>query len=66
LNGCVLGANYCRKLLHKGGVSIFVYNELKYNTINLEKFVIEKDIEACDIYLPINSLSEKKLHIDYS
>lgn len=63
LNDYTLGANYCRKFFHKGGVSIFVYNKLKYNTINLEEFTVETDIEACAISLPINSLREKKLCI---
>jgi hypothetical protein len=44
----------------KEGVRIFVYNKLKYNTINLEKSLIGKDIEACAIYLSISSLYEKK------
>jgi len=46
-----LGANYCRKNFLKGGVSIFVYRNLKYNTINIEEFNTEKDIEACAIQL---------------
>jgi hypothetical protein len=44
---------------HKEGVNIFVYNKLKYNTINLEEFTTEKDIEVCAIYLSINSLCKK-------
>jgi hypothetical protein len=45
----MLGEKYCRKLSQKGGVSKFVYSKLKYNTINLEEFTIEKDVEACAI-----------------
>jgi len=30
-----LGANYCRKTFLKGGISIFVYRNLKYKTINI-------------------------------
>jgi hypothetical protein len=30
-----LGANYCRKSLEKGGVSIFVNENLKSSSINL-------------------------------
>jgi hypothetical protein len=41
-----LEANYCRTTFLKGGVSIFVYRNLKYNTINIDKYNIDKDIEA--------------------
>jgi len=46
-----LGANYCRKIFLKGGVSIFVHRNLKYNTIKMDKHNIDKDIEACAIQL---------------
>ena len=46
-----LGANYCRKTLLKGGVSIFVYRNLKYNTINIDEYNIDKDTVACAIQL---------------
>ena len=39
-------ANYCRKTFLKGGVSIFVYRNLKYNTKNIDEYNIDKDIEA--------------------
>ena len=45
-----LGAGYCRKNFLKGGVSIFVYRNLKYNNINIDEFKIDKDIEACAIH----------------
>jgi len=32
-------------------VSIFVYRNLKYNTINIEDYNIDKAIEACAIQL---------------
>ena len=44
-------ANYCRKTFLKGGVSIFVYRNLKYNTINIYEYNIDKDIEAYAIQL---------------
>jgi len=44
------GANYCRKTLLKG-VSIFVYRNLKYSTINIDKYNVDKDTEACAIQL---------------
>jgi serine/threonine protein kinase len=46
-----LGASYCRKTFLKGGVSIFVYRNLKYNNINIDEFNIDKGIEACAIQL---------------
>ena len=46
-----LGASYCRKTFLKGGVSIFVYGNLKYKAINLDEYNIDKDIEACAIQL---------------
>jgi len=46
-----LGANYCRKTLLKGDVSIFAYRNLKYKTINIYEYNIDKDIEACAIQL---------------
>jgi hypothetical protein len=58
-----LAAKYCRKFFIKGGVSVFVHSEQKYNTINLEEFTTDKDIEACVIHLPINSLGENKFCI---
>ena len=49
-----LGASYCRKTFLKGGVSIFVYRNLKYNTINIDEYNINKDTEACAIQLVSN------------
>jgi len=46
-----LGANYCRKTFLKGGVSIFVYRNLKYSTVNTDEYNTGKDIEACAIPL---------------
>ena len=52
-----LGASYCRKTFLKGGVSIFVCRKLKYNTVYLDEFNIDKDTEACAILL--DSTSDK-------
>jgi hypothetical protein len=46
-----LGTSYCRKTFLKGGVSTFVYRNLKYNTINIDEYNIQKDTEACAIQL---------------
>ena len=45
------GASYCRKTFLKGGVSIFVYRNLKYNFINIDEHNIDNDNEACGIQL---------------
>jgi len=51
LTNCSLGANYCRKTFLKAGVSIFVYRNWKYNTINIDEYNIDKGSEACAIQL---------------
>ncbi|MDR0751762.1 MAG: hypothetical protein LBF12_04160, partial [Christensenellaceae bacterium] len=60
LHDYVLGAKYCRKIHQKGGVCIFVNSNLKYDTLNLEEYTIEKDIEACAILLPLKLSGEKR------
>ena len=49
LTNYLLGANYCRKTFLRGDVSIFVYRSLKYNTINIDEYNIDKDTESCAI-----------------
>jgi hypothetical protein len=46
-----LGAVYCRKILSKGGVCIFVHNSINYSNINLDRFCIDKTIEICAVKL---------------
>jgi hypothetical protein len=41
LSNYSLGANYCRKTFLKGGVSLFVYRNLKYNPINIDEYTID-------------------------
>jgi hypothetical protein len=50
-----LGANYCRKTLLKGGVSIFVYRNLIYNTINIISF-ISVDCKSIWIWKMVTSI----------
>jgi hypothetical protein len=45
LTNYALGASYCRKTFLKGGVSIFVYRNLKYSSINIDEYNIDKDTE---------------------
>jgi hypothetical protein len=46
-----LGARYCRKILEKGGVSIFVHKNLKFTKINVENYCKDQDLEACVLKL---------------
>jgi hypothetical protein len=46
-----LGALYCRKILGKGGVCIFVHNSINYSNINLDTFCIDQIIEICAVKL---------------
>jgi hypothetical protein len=46
-----LGANYCRKTFLNRHVSMFVHRTLKYSTINIDEYNIDKDNEACTIQL---------------
>jgi len=45
----LLGASYCRKTFLKGGISIFVQRNLKFNTTKIDEYSTHKDIEACAI-----------------
>ena len=56
----ILGAQYCRQHCKMGGVAIFVTNNIKFNTIDLEQFSNEKDLEACALRI---SLAQKNLII---
>jgi exonuclease III len=42
-------AQYCRKLLLKGGVCIYVNNNLTSSCLNLEVFCRDKIIEVCGV-----------------
>ena len=46
-----LGAKYCRKILEKEGVSIFIHRNLKFTNINLEDYCEDQVIEACALKL---------------
>ena len=37
----------------KGGASIFVHRNLKYNKLKINEYIIDKDIEACAIQLDL-------------
>jgi hypothetical protein len=50
-----LGANYCRKNLKQGGVCIYVYESIKFSSINLLKHNKEQDKEIATIQLNIQN-----------
>ena len=55
-----LRAQYCRRYYKKGGVAIFVNNNIQSNIIDLEQFSKEKDLEVCALRI---SLPQKSLII---
>jgi len=53
-------AQYCRQYYNKGGVAIFVNNNIQSNIIDLEQFSKEQDLEVCALRI---SLLQKSLII---
>jgi hypothetical protein len=49
-----LGAKFCRKKLKNGGVCIYIQQDLKFATINLQKYCKEQDLEIAAIQISIN------------
>jgi len=54
--GYTAGAQFCRVRHEKGGVIIYVHNNLKFTNIGLSEYCKEKDFETCTIKLTINFL----------
>jgi exonuclease III len=54
-----LGAQFCRQSYKQGGVSIYVSKDIQFNTVNLDQYNREKDLEICalKIHLLPNSLA---------
>jgi hypothetical protein len=50
VDGYRLGAAYCRQVVKRGGICIFVQNNLKYTNIELGKYCIDQ-IEVCVLKL---------------
>ena len=50
-----LGAKYCRNKLKNGGVCIYIQENLKFTTINLQKYCKEQDIEIAAIQIKLNN-----------
>jgi exonuclease III len=51
----ILGAYYSRTHFKKGGTCIYVHNSLKIAAINPDNYCYEKDIEACAVWVNIDS-----------
>ena len=47
LDQYILGTAFCRQEYRKGGACIYVLKDIEYNTINLEQYNKEKDLEIC-------------------
>ena len=52
-----LGATFCRQTYKHGGVCIYVSKDIQFNTINLDQFNKEKDLEICALNLHLLSSS---------
>jgi len=52
-----LEAHYCRQLGKKGGVAIFVHNNLGFSNTDIDQHCIEQDIEICDLTLSFGTLN---------
>ena len=48
-----LGSKFCRHEFKNGGVCIFIHEDLEFNSIPLDKYCKEKDIEVCALQLNI-------------
>jgi hypothetical protein len=46
-----LGAVYCRQVVKRGGVGIFVQKNLEYTNIDLGKYCNDQNIEVCVLKL---------------
>ena len=51
------GVQFCRALHEKGGVIMYVHNNLTFTNIDLSEYCKEKDFEACAIKLTTTSLN---------
>jgi len=57
VNGYGLGASYCRQVVKKSGVCIFVHKNLTYTTIDLGKYYKDQDIVVCALKLESTSFN---------
>jgi len=57
LEGYTAGAHFCRVFHEKGGVIIYIHNNLEFINIDLSDYCKEKGFEACAIKLTSPSLN---------
>jgi len=53
IDGYNLGAAYCRQIVKRGGVCIFVRNNLNYTNIDLSAYCKDQDREVCALNLKL-------------
>ena len=53
IEGYRLGATYCRQVVKRGGVCIFVQSNLNYTNIDLDKYCKDQDVEVCALNLEL-------------
>ena len=52
-----LGASFCRQTYKHGGACIYVSKDIQFNSINLDQYNKEKDLEICALKLCLLSSS---------
>jgi len=57
LGQCTLGASFCRQTYKNGGAYIYISKDIQFNTINLDQYNKEKDLEICALKLCLLSSS---------
>jgi hypothetical protein len=60
MDNYTIATNYCRKQKQKGGVCIYVKNNIISRSLNLETHSVDNDFEVCGIKL---YLKGKKVYI---
>jgi exonuclease III len=53
VDGYNLGATHCRQVIKRGGVCIFVRNNLNYTNIDLSAYCKDQDIDICALNLEL-------------
>jgi hypothetical protein len=53
----VLGAKYCRSIYKNRGVCIYIHSSIKFNTVSVANYCVEKGIEAGAIKLILTSIT---------
>jgi len=57
LDQYTLGASFCRQTYKHGGACIYVSRDIQFNTVNLDQYNKEKDLEICALKLRLLSSS---------